>query len=199
MDVTLYELGTARSARCRWTLAEAGIDYTSKADRALLHSDELTRLHPLGKMPAAIIDGKPLFESAAICTYVAEHAPGVDLIAAAGSWGRAEHDQWVAFILTEVEAWLWNNAINSFVLPEAERIDACLEQNKAMARRSLVALDRALRGKDYLVENRFSVTDIIVAWTLNWARRQGLLDNLDTTQAYLARLLDRPHCPLAKD
>ena len=25
MEVTLYELGTSRSARCRWTLAEAGI------------------------------------------------------------------------------------------------------------------------------------------------------------------------------
>ncbi len=199
MDIILYELGTARSARCRWTLAEAGVDYTSKEDRALLRSDELRQFHPLGKMPAAIIDGKPLFESAAICTYVADHAPDADLIAAPGSWGRALHDQWTAFILTEVEAWLWNSAVNSFVLPPEERIDAGLEQDKTMARRGLEALNASLDGNDYLVEDRFTVTDIIVAWTVNWARRQELLGGLDPLKAYLARLLDRPHCPLATD
>ena len=199
MDITLYEFGPTRSARCRWTLAEAGLDYTSREDRALIGSDELRRFHPLGKVPTAVIDGKPLFESAAICTYVADHAPEAALIAAPGSWGRALHDQWTAFVLTEVEAWLWNSAINTFVLPEEERIEAGLEQDRMMARRGLEALNASLDGGDYLVEDRFTVTDIIVGWTVNWARRMDLLDGLDPLQAYLARLMARPHCSLATD
>lgn len=65
-DIKLYELGPTRSARCRWTLLEAGLEYESVGnDPGIIGSEELKRVHPLGKLPAAIIDGKPLFESAA--------------------------------------------------------------------------------------------------------------------------------------
>ena len=39
--------------------------------------------HPLAKIPAAVIDGHALFESAAICTYIADCEPAADLIAKA--------------------------------------------------------------------------------------------------------------------
>ena len=61
--IQLYELGPTRSARCRWTLLEAGLAYESIGNApAILGSAELKRVHPLGKLPAAIIDGRPLFE-----------------------------------------------------------------------------------------------------------------------------------------
>ena len=40
------------------------------------------------------------------------------------------------YALTEMEAWLWNTAVNSYVLPEAQRIDSGFEQNAKMFRRS---------------------------------------------------------------
>ena len=61
MDITLYEMGTSRSLRCRWTLKEVGLKYKSIDDRSLIRSDEIKKIHPLGKMPAALIDGMPLF------------------------------------------------------------------------------------------------------------------------------------------
>ena len=87
MDVTLYESGTSRSSRCRWTLLEAGISFESVSRPNLQKSDEVRAMHPLGKLPVAVIDGKSLFESAAICTYLADHATRVDLVAAPGGWG----------------------------------------------------------------------------------------------------------------
>jgi hypothetical protein len=60
MDITLYEMGTSRSLRCRWTLKEIGLEYKSIDDRSSLRSNELKKIHPLGKMPAALIDGMPL-------------------------------------------------------------------------------------------------------------------------------------------
>ena len=76
-------------------------------------------------MPAAVFDGMPLFESSAICTYMADQTKDVDLIAKPGTWSRALHDQCVLFNLTELEAWLWSTAVNTFVLPEDERIQDC--------------------------------------------------------------------------
>ena len=199
MKVTLYESGTTRSARCRWTLLEAGIPFESVSRKGLIGSDEVKSLHPLGKLPVTLIDGKALFESSAVCTYIADHVPEANLIAKPGSWARGEHDQWVSYALTEMEAWLWNTAVNSYVLPEAQRIDSGFEQNAKMFRRSAIALNEYLSGKAYLVEDRFTVTDIIVGWTVNWGRRQGLLDGCDGLRAYLERLLGRPLCALAKD
>ena len=199
MEITLYESGTTRSARCRWTLLEAGISFKSMARPNQIAGDKDSALHPLGKLPVAIIDGNILFESAAICTHIADRAPNGHLIGEAGSWARAQHDQWTSFVLTEMEAWLWNTAMNKFVLPPDQRIDTGFEQNAMIFKRAASALNDVLLRKDFLIENRFTVTDIIVGWTVNWGRRQGLLTSLEGLQEYLKRLLGRPYCPFAKD
>ena len=199
MNITLYESGTSRSARCRWTLLEAGIAFESVSRPKLVGSDEVKALRPLGKLPVAVIDGRPIFESAAICTYIADHAPEADLIAKPGTWARGQHDQWTSFVLTEMEAWLWNTAVNSYVLRVARRIDAGFEQNAMMFERSAAALNDVLLRKDFLVEDRFTVTDISAGWTVNWGRRQGLIDHLGGLKAYAERLLERPLCPFARE
>jgi glutathione S-transferase len=199
MDVTLYGSGTNRTARVTWTLAETGIAHSVGGESDMIGTDALKDIHPLGKIPAVVIDGKPLYESAAICGYLADQAPEADLIAKPGGWGRSQHDQWVMFCLTEMEAWLWNTAVNSFLLPEPERITAGFEQNAAMYRKSAAILNRELSARDYLVEDRFTVADIIVGWTVNWGRRTGNNDGFPALGAYLDRLFARPHCTLNRD
>jgi len=199
MDVTLYGSGTNRTARVTWTLAETGIAHDVGGASDMIGGDALKVIHPLAKIPAVVIDGQPLYESAAICSYLADQAPTVDLIANPGTWGRAQHDQWVMFCLTEMEAWLWNTAVNTFLLPEGERITAGFEQNAAMYGKAAAVLDRALSDHDYLVEDRFTVTDIIVGWTVNWGRRMGHNDAFPALGAYLDRLFARPHCALNRE
>jgi len=199
MEVTLFGTGTNRSARCQWTLQEAGIEYAAIDRRDMASLEEMRRYHPLAKIPAAVIDGRALFESAAICTSIADRVPAAKLIAAPGTFARAEHDQWVAFCLTEMEAWLWNTAVNTYVLPEETRITAGFEQNEKMFKRSAAVPEAHLAQHDYLVENRFTVTDIIVGWCLNWARRQGHLEEFPALRRYVQHLLARPLCALARD
>ncbi|MDH3839597.1 MAG: glutathione S-transferase family protein [Chromatiales bacterium] len=198
MKITLYEYGPTRSQRARWALLEAGLEYESVEGRALIHSDELRKIHPLGKVPAAVFDGKPLFESAAICTYIADLVPEKKLIAASGTWERALHDQWVAFALSELEAFLWHSARNQFVLPEDKRLTNVFEQNAEAFSVAAVAMEQALSDQDYLVGNRFSVTDIVVGFTINWARGMRLLKPFPNLRAYVARLFERPHCTLTQ-
>lgn len=196
LDITLYEYGPSRSKQARWALLECGLEFKSISGLEILHSEELNKVNPMGKVPAVVINGEPLFESAAICTYLADLVPDKGLVAPSGTRERALHLQWVSFALTEMEAYLWSNARNRFVLPEEQRITALFEQNNATFVHAARVLNTVMDGNDYLVGDRFSVTDILVGFTLNWGNGAGLLNDMPKLQEYLARLKERPHCTL---
>jgi len=196
LDITLYEYGPSRSKQARWALQELGLEFKSIAGLEILHSDELNQVNPMGKVPAVVINGEPLFEAAAICTYLADLVPEKSLIAASGTRERALHLQWVSFALTEMEAYLWSNARNTFVLPEEKRITALFEQNNKAFKHAAKVLNKALENADYLVGNQFSVTDILVGFTVNWGSLMGLIEHTPNLQKYLVRLEERPDCTL---
>jgi glutathione S-transferase len=98
-----------------------------------------------------------------------------------------------------MESWLWNSYVNTFVLPEDQRVSTGLEQNVQMFKRSALVLDAHLARHNYLVEDRFTVTDIIVGWCVNWGRHQGHLGECPALIRYVERLLGRPLCALAHD
>lgn len=199
MTVTLYEFLPTRSKRVRWTLLELDAPFESVEGRDVMGSERLRKVHPLGKIPAIEDDGRPLFESAAICTWLADKHADRGLIAQAGTWDRALHDQWVCFALAEVEAHLWSSFRNTVVYPEERRLPVIVGQNTAEVERSLPVLNAYLADHEYLVGDAFSVTDIIVGFTINWARNDGLTKEFDHLNAYDERLRKRPHCQLSDD
>jgi glutathione S-transferase len=75
-----------------------------------------------------------------------------------------------------------------FAMPE-------LAQNAREARRGLAVFDGVLKDNTWLVEDRFSVTDIFVGYAVMWARVQGLTADLPNVTAYAERILARPLCP----
>ena len=197
-DIKLYELGPTRSGRARWTLREAGLDFESLGNHIdVFGSAELLDVHPLGKLPAAIIDGQPLFESAAIVTAIADLVPQKGLIAQPGTWSRNLHYQWLSFALSEMEAFVQSSEINTidFILPEEQRVPQIVEQNTMLFLKGAAVLEAALGKAEFLVDNRFSVTDIFVGYTVNWGFNDGLLNEHPQLRAYLERLLAREHCP----
>ncbi|NOR19455.1 MAG: hypothetical protein GQ538_05140 [Xanthomonadales bacterium] len=196
LDITLYEYGPSRSKQVRWTLLELGLEFSAVEGRDILHSDELVKINPMGKVPAVMINGEPLFEAAAICSHLADLVPEKALISPSGTRARALHMQWVSFALTEMEAYVWSNARNTFVLPEELRITALFEQNSRAYVKAANILDQVLQDTDYLVDNRFSVTDILVGFVLNWGSQVKLLDQTPNLQSYLTRLKEREHCTL---
>jgi len=195
-EIILYEYGPSRSRQVRWVLLELDLEFEAKEGREYLHSQELNSVSPMGKVPAVVIDGQPLFESAAICTYLADLKPEQGLIAASGTRDRALHMQWVSFALTEIEAFLWSNARNTFVLPEDERITSLFEQNNQAAQLACKVLENHLSTNDYMISNQFSVTDTVVGFVVNWAKGAGLLNDYPKLLAYIERLKERPHCTL---
>jgi len=196
-DIILYEYPPSRSKQARWALLECGLEFKAIGGLEILHSEELKKVNPMGKVPAVLINGEPLFEAAAICTCLADLVPEKGLIAPSGTRDRALHLQWVSFSLTELEAYLWSNARNQFVLPKEERITALFEQNNAAFKHAAGILEEVLSDTDFLIGNRFSITDILVGFTLSWGSGMRLLDDFPNLQAYLDRLKERPHCTLS--
>ena len=200
MDITLYEFEPTRSARVRWTLQELDVPFQSVTGNEVFSSDELKAIHPLGKLPAALIDGEPLFESAALCTHLADCHPEKGLIPPTGTRKRALHEQWVSFCLAEVEAHAWSNFRNTFLYPEERRVPQIIKQNNFEMGRSLKVLDGVLSNQAYLLGDEFSVTDIFVGYQVNGCRRRRVFaDDLPNLLAWNHRLLERPASTLIAD
>ena len=197
LDITLYEYSSSRSKQARWALLECDLEFKAIGGLEILHSEELNKVNPMGKVPAVVINGEPLFEAAAICTHLADLVPEKGLIFPSGSRERALHMQWVSFALTEMEAYLWSNARNTFVLPKEQRITALFKQNNLTFIHSAKVLEMVLSEKEYLVGDRFTMTDLLVGFTLGWGNGAGLLKDTPNLQKYLERLKERPHCTLS--
>jgi len=59
--------------------------------------------------------------------------------------------------------------------------------------------EKHLAEHDYMVADRFSVTDIIVGFATNWAVSAKQTADFPHVEAYNARLMARPLCPLNED
>ena len=193
-QITLYGVGTSRSSRCRWTLLELGLDFGYVDNSSLIGTSELKKMQPLGKLPAIVIDGESFFESTAICTYLCDLYPEKNLIAPVGTRQRALHEQWCSFALTEIEGYLWSSLKHKSVYPAEKRVAAILPVNAEEIIAGLAVLEDTLNTTPYLTGPSFSVTDIIVGFTVNWSRSAGHLEKFPVLSAYLERLHERELC-----
>ena len=196
--VKIFGSGTNRSARAIWTANELGLEYELVTSDVLAENPQLRSLHPQQKIPSALIGALEIFESSAICEYLCDSLPGNNLLAPSGSRKRVIHSQWVSFSQSEIEAYLWHN----FLLKRSEKglgsFQETLEINHQMALEGLRVLNEYLETSEYLCGVHFSLADIIVGWTINWARRSSLIPSFGHLNNYLDRLFERSHCVLAR-
>ena len=196
--VKIFGSGTNRSARAIWTANELDLEYELVASDVLVKSPELRSLHPQHKIPSALIDDVEIFESSAICEYLCDSLPGNNLLAPSGSRERVIHSQWLSFSQSEIEAYLWHNFLLQRSEKGLESFQETLKINNHMALEGLKVLNDHLERSDYLCGVHFSLADIIVGWTINWARRGSLISSLGHLNNYLDRLFERSHCVLAR-
>jgi glutathione S-transferase len=190
----LFHVGGTRSERVRWVLRELQFEHDVISEPASSRSAALQAAHPLSKVPAITVPEGSLFESLAICNWLTDSHPDRELGWRAGTWERALHDQWTAFTLAELEANLWHSARNRFVYPEHLKAPQVYDQNDRESRRALAVLDEHLRDREWLIGDRFSVTDIFCGFAMCWASWDGLTPGFDAVERYVARLEKLPKC-----
>jgi len=195
--ITLYGNGPSRWVRPYWTLQELGVPFEVKRISIMKgehRSPEYLAINPFAKLPALTDGDFVLFESAAICTYLADKFPDKKLSPPPATRERALYDQWVSFAISELEQPLWRIARNTFVYPESKRQKSDIEMAKEDFHRTARTFE-PLVG-EHLVGAAFSVADIMVTYGLKWASSLGLLgEQHPGLEAYMKRQIARPAFP----
>lgn len=195
--IKVYGVPPTRVLRALWLLNELGLDYElvpvvpfSKEAR----SPAFLALNPAGKVPVLVDGDVVLTESSAIQLYLAEKYPEAGLIPRDIA-DRAQMYRWIFFLATEIEQPLWRIARNTAIYPENERMPSDIAMATRECRAMLAVLEKHMQGRAYLVGDRLSVADLNAAYTLDWAREAGMLDDAPMLRTCVERMYARPNAP----
>jgi glutathione S-transferase len=173
--------GFVRDLRLRWAAEEAGLSYDIRTivfeDRETNHLDR----QPFGQVPF-LDDGEiRLFESGACLLHLAGKS---DVLMPRSASGEAETVQWVIAALNSIEMvtvpWWFLGMTGGDESSLSGWVDGRLARMEAI-----------FNEREWLVEDRFTVADLLMADVLRIpkVREHG---ERPATEAYVRRLLDRP-------
>lgn len=133
---------------------------------------EYRKIHPHGQLPALQDGTLTMFESAAICAYLADKFPDKRMAPAPGTVDRGMYYQWMFYAVAALEA----------SRLESERIKECF-----------LVLDRVIDGHEFIVGNMITAADVMIGSGLIWLdARHHLLNDFPALDAYANRMLARP-------
>jgi glutathione S-transferase len=164
-------MGDGRSSyvrSVRIAFIEKGIAHTHQSHAP--HSPEILAANPFGRIPVFRAGELTLYETSAIMRYLDEVYPGPALMPEAGA-GRAEAEQWISAINFYGYPAILQRYVLQYFFPRGA--DGCPDRATIEAaipdiRRVLGALDATYGSADFLVENRLSLADILLAPQLNY-------------------------------
>lgn len=134
--------------------------------------EELAKVNPLGQVPAAVINGKPVALTMALMEYIADNSPKAGLLPPAGSVERAEAMMWLAFCSSDLQKsfapifrmkfkrWELNaDAQKVLTAKVTEEITKLVEH-----------VDKNLAGKDFITGKNFTVADCLLFINLGFSK-----------------------------
>ncbi len=147
-----------------YVLEEVGADYKFEyvdLTKGEHKRPEFLKLNPVGKIPVLVRDGESLFESGAICRYVANAADSP--LYPKDKMQRARVDQWMDFFSLHLGRWLSTLFFENLIKKRFGAGDpdpkTCEEALK-FAREQLSIVDRWLQGSKYFVGNNLTIADL---------------------------------------
>jgi glutathione S-transferase len=178
--------GLVRDLRVRWALEEAGLPYEVQlVERGPEQATaEFRAWQPYGQVPAYEEDGLTLFESGAIVLHIAEKSEAL-----MPKTLRAQVLQWSLAALNSVEMATMLPMLMRFGgVPDGAPRDWALDFCRARLRDTAAVL----KDRDYIVCERFTAADILMATVLSELRDTDLVEKEPGIAAYHARCLARP-------
>lgn len=173
--------GFVRDLRLRWACEEAGLPYTLRTvpfdGRETNHLDR----QPFGQVPFLSDGDLQIFESGACLLHLARKS---EALMPRDSVGEAHTVQWTISALNSIEMvavpW-WFTTISG-------------KEDKGLAGwlgMRLQQLENVLSEREWLVEGRFTVADLLMADVLRVSKVRAF-GNRPATEAYVARATGRP-------
>jgi glutathione S-transferase len=197
MKMKLYEFGPTRSIRVRWTLQELGVDFEPIRVNLVAgehQRPEFLRINPAGKIPVLVDDDLVLTESVAIVLYLAEKYSDKGLLPT-GLDQRAQVNRWLLFAATELEQPLWRISRHTALYPEEQRLPADVIIASREFKEMATVAEKHMQGRKYVVGDRVTVADFVLAYTLDWGNEDKLLGECPQLLAYMKRMYARPNAP----
>ena len=194
----LYEFAPTRSIRARWTLQELDVDFEAVTVDLIAgenRSPAFRAINPAGKLPVLVDGDLVLNESVAIAVYLAEKYPEKRLLPTDLA-GRAQANRWLLFTATELEQPLWRIARHTQVYPPEQRLPADVAIAAREFAEMAAVLDAHMKDREFVLGERVSVVDFVLAYTLDWASEVKLLADFPRLVAYVDRMYARPKAPM---
>lgn len=165
--------------RIRLFLHEKRLDIPS-TDLSLMKGEhkavEALARNPRGQVPfLELDDGRVLAETVAICRYLDELHPDPPLFGQ-DAWQRAETDMWVRRVESTLGvpvATFWQHG-HPFTAKLLTQIPAAADAARVRALDAMRWFDTQLTGRTWLCGDRYTIADIVLLTTLDFAGWIGL-------------------------
>jgi glutathione S-transferase len=199
-DIRLYHCADARSFRVLWALEELGLPYQLELmqfpPRATVEG--YREINPLGTVPACVIDGALMTESAAIPHVLATRFGPSDLAVAPD---EPTYPAYMNFLMMGEATLTFPQTIHlryTRLEPPERRVKQAAE-DYAQWFGSRLRNAETLMGEDFACAGRFTMADISVGYAVMLALRIGLEEQVTPgMRAYLERLSGREGFARAK-
>jgi glutathione S-transferase len=193
----LWGVGTSRTIRPHWALAELGLAFECRRIRPRTgetETAEFTALSARQKVPLLQDDDLVLTESAAIVTYLSDtYGQDHNRLFPNGPRDRARCLEWCFFVISELDATslyvMRRHGDLRHIYGEAP---AANEAAATYFQKQMRTVERALdHVPHYILGDRFTAADLLLSTCITWAVRYGV-PVADSVIAYNARVTARP-------
>ncbi len=163
-------------------------------------SESFASKTPVGKVPLLEHNGETLFESGAICRYIANVTDSP--LYPADKMRRAKVDQWMDFFTSHLGRWLTTLYFEAVIKPKFGLGDPDIEgieEARRYAQHQLKMLDGLLANSDWLANNALSIADLFAFAYIEQHRVTDLsLHDYPNVLAWFERLESRPSIARAR-
>jgi glutathione S-transferase len=191
--LTLHHLNDSRSQRIVWLLEELGTPYEIKHyrrdPRTRLAPPELEAVHPLGKSPVITDGGVRIAESGAIVDYIIRRYGQGRLMPGPDSPDFESYNEWLHY--AEGSAML-PLLLNLYVGRLKEAGAPLHPRIYSETANHLGYVDRALKGREFLVGDALTGADIQMSFVAEMAGAFDKLGRYPDLAAWLGRMHARP-------
>jgi glutathione S-transferase len=189
----LHGFFTQNSMKPLYVLEELGVDFEFCYVDLMTgqnRTESFLKMNPIAKVPVLEHDGEFLFESGAICRYVAstEKSP----LFPADKLQRARVDQWMTYFTCHPGRWLTSIFFERVVKPKAnlgETDEAACEEAAGFAHQQFRNLDNWFEHTQWLANDLFSIADMFALGYVEQVHAINFpLGDYPRVQSWLARL-----------
>ncbi len=185
--------GLVRDLRPVWALEEIGAPYelewlnTSESEQK---SDAYKAVNPFGKVPSMEDGEVTLFESGAICFYIANKHGALGGPAGSALWDKTV--QWSFAALDTVLPPLFEHFVWANFRKDSPASKEGVKINREYADLRFDVLEKEFADRPFLAGEEFTVADILMGAALRNALLPDIIGKRPHLRAYMDRLYSRP-------